>query len=95
MVQSPALSPTSTTTSSADLSSVEEYEDLVVPSPRALFPRARGDSGSSDMISQNSPIANIWRLDGEESKSLSAFPLPNHQELAVGARKASREGLRV
>ena len=52
-----------------------------------MFPRARGDSGSSDI---NSPIANIWRLDGEESKSLSAFPLPNHQEL-VGARKRSRE----
>ena len=52
-----------------------------------MFPRARGDSGSSDV---NSPIANIWRLDGEESKSLSAFPLPNHQEL-VGARKKSRE----
>ncbi|PPQ90294.1 LOW QUALITY PROTEIN: hypothetical protein CVT25_013119 [Psilocybe cyanescens] len=89
IVQSPALSPTSTTTSSADLSSVEEYEDF--QSPRAsMFPRARGDSGSSDV---NSPIANIWRLDGEESKSLSAFPLPNHHEL-VGARKASGEKLR-
>ncbi|KAF8797750.1 hypothetical protein BYT27DRAFT_7124896 [Phlegmacium glaucopus] len=85
IVQSPALSPTSTTTSSAELSSVEENEDIA--SPRAIFPRARGDSGSSDV---NSPIANIWRLDGEESKSLSAFPLPNHQEL-VGARKRSRE----
>jgi len=94
IVQSPALSPTSTTTSSGDLSSVEEYEDLST-SPRAIFPRARGDSGSSDMISQNSPIANIWRLDGEESKSLSAFPLPNRQELAVGVRKTSREVLRV
>ena len=94
IVQSPALSPTSTTTSSGDLSSVEEYEDLGA-SPRAIFPRARGDSGSSDMISQNSPIANIWRLDGEESKSLSAFPLPNRQELAVGVRKTSREVLRV
>ncbi|KAF9561600.1 hypothetical protein CPC08DRAFT_425076 [Agrocybe pediades] len=81
MVQSPALSPTSTTTSSADLSSIEEYED--VSSPRAVYPRARGDSGSSDA---SSAISNIWRLDGEESKSLSAFPLPNHQEL-VGARK--------
>lgn len=85
IVQSPALSPTSTTTSSAEFSLVEEYEDIA--SPRATFPRARGDSGSSDV---NSPIANIWRLDGEESKSLSAFPLPNHQEL-VGARKRSRE----
>ena len=85
IVQSPALSPTSTTTSSAELSSVEECEDIT--SPRAMFPRARGDSGSSDV---NSPIANIWRLDGEESKSLSAFPLPNQQEL-VGARKRSRE----
>ncbi|KAF8154086.1 hypothetical protein B0H34DRAFT_676941 [Crassisporium funariophilum] len=89
MVQSPALSPTSTTTSSADLSSIEEYEDIT--SPRSMFPRARGDSGSSDV---SNPIANIWRLDGEESKSLSAFPLPNHQEL-VGARKNSREPLRI
>lgn len=85
IVQSPALSPTSTTTSSAELSSVEEYED--VAAPRAIFPRARGDSSSSDV---KSPIANIWRLDGEESKSLSAFPLPNHQEL-VGGKKRGRE----
>ena len=85
IVQSPALSPTSTTTSSAELSSVEEYEDIA--SPHAMFPRARGDSGSSDV---NSPVANIWRLDGEESKSLSAFPLPNQHEL-VGGRKRSKE----
>ena len=86
IVQSPALSPTSTNTSSADLSSIEEYEDQTT-SPRTMFPRSRGDSGSSDM---KSPIANIWRLDGEESKSLSAFPLPNTREL-VGGRKNSLE----
>ncbi|KAF8901059.1 hypothetical protein CPB84DRAFT_998327 [Gymnopilus junonius] len=85
IVQSPALSPTSTTTSSADLSSIEEYEDTT--SPRSMFPRARGDSGSSDM---HSPIANIWRLDGEESKSLSVFPLATAQE-PIGGRKNSGE----
>ncbi|KAF8151194.1 hypothetical protein BJ912DRAFT_869510 [Pholiota molesta] len=95
MVQSPALSPTSTTTSSAELSSIEEYDEQLLASPPAgapqgMFgggPRARGDSGSttSDAVGGASPLANIWRLDGEESKSLSAFPLPNHQEL-VGAQ---------
>ena len=85
-MQSPALSPTSTTTSSAELSSVEEYEDIAAP--QAMFPRARGDSGSSD-------VANIWRLDGEESKSLSAFPLPNHQELVGGRKRGKEDRFRV
>ncbi|KAF5314331.1 hypothetical protein D9619_011771 [Psilocybe cf. subviscida] len=163
MVQSPALSPTSTTTSSADLSSIEEYEEYEELSPpaqqrvqqqqqqqqqqgqqgyhpdrpydqpqhlpqqqqHAVFPRARGDSGSSaaaaadalsiglgagaganigggtglivarpsEMLPPNA-LANIWRLDGEETKSLNAFPLPNHQELVGAQRKSSREGLR-
>ncbi|KAF9054179.1 hypothetical protein BJ165DRAFT_1399454 [Panaeolus papilionaceus] len=117
IVQSPALSPTSTTTSSADLSSVEEYDDLV--SPRSVFPiraRARGDSGSSGIMgaeervvgdygvlggggavpgSGGSPVSNIWRLDGAESKTLSAFPLPNSEELKGWGKKPSQEGLRT
>ncbi|PPQ85723.1 hypothetical protein CVT24_001709 [Panaeolus cyanescens] len=113
IVQSPALSPTSTTTSSADLSSIEEYDDL--SSPRSTFPihaRARGDSGSSSGMMEErvvgdygvigggapggggSPVSNIWRLDGAESKSLSAFPLPNSEELKGWGKKPSREGLR-
>lgn len=88
IVQSPALSPTSTTTSSADLSSIEEFEE---PLPqRSMFPRARGSSGASD----NSPISNIWRLDGEESKSLATFPLTTRQDV-IGTRKDPREKLHV
>jgi hypothetical protein len=88
IVQSPALSPTSTTTSSADLSSIEEFEEP--PPQRSMFPRARGSSGASD----NSPMSNIWRLDGEESKSLAAFPLTTRQDV-IGTRKDPREKLHV
>lgn len=97
IVQSPALSPTSTTTSSAELSSLEEYEEQLMrrPMASAALPRARGDSGASaaDAALAGAPLANIWRLDGTESKSLSAFALPNHEEL-VGARVGG-ETLRV
>ncbi|KAF9480308.1 hypothetical protein BDN70DRAFT_877818 [Pholiota conissans] len=113
MVQSPALSPTSTTTSSAELSSIEEYDEQLLASPQdAVFaagkggPRARGDSGSTAASDAAvgagggggggaSPLGNIWRLDGEESKSLSAFPLPNHQELRVGVVGQERAGLKA
>lgn len=81
IVQSPALSPTST--SSADLS-FEEYDELT--SPKSILPRHSGDD------SPTSPaLGNIWRLDGEESKSLSAFALPNRQDLMGVGRKSSRE----
>ena len=97
IVQSPALSPTSTTTSSAELSSLEEYEEQLMRRPlaSATLPRARGDSGASagDAALAGAPLANIWRLDGTETKSLSAFALPNHEEL-VGARVGG-ETLRV
>jgi len=43
----------------------------------------------------DSPLGNIWRLDGEESKSLSAFALPNHQDLIGSGRRSSKEGLRL
>lgn len=84
--ESPTLSPTST--SSADLS-FEEFDDL--SSTKPTFPR----TSSSDDSATNSPLGNIWRLDGEESKSLSAFALPNRQDLLGNSRKNSREGLRL
>jgi len=87
IVQSPALSPTSTSNSSVDLSSIEEYEDA--PATRTPFPRVRGDSGSE----MNAPVSNIWRFDGEESKSLLAFPLPGSGGLLPN--KASSERLRA
>jgi hypothetical protein len=86
MVQSPALSPTST--SSADLS-FEEYDE--VASPTSALPH----SHSGEKSAASSPRGNIWRLDGEESKSLSAFALPNRQDLMGMGRKNSREGPRL
>ncbi|KAG6837044.1 hypothetical protein H0H93_015615 [Arthromyces matolae] len=77
MVQSPALSPTSS--SSADLS-LDEYDDDVPPS-KMSFPRTR------DAVVNDLPIGNIWRLDGEESKSLSAFALPNSQDLIGNGKR--------
>jgi hypothetical protein len=85
IVQSPALSPTST--SSADLS-FEEYDEIT--SPKSILPRNHSDDDSAG----SSPVGNIWRLDGEESKSLSAFALPNRQDLMGVGRKSSREGSR-
>jgi hypothetical protein len=81
IVQSPTLSPTST--SSADLS-FEELDD------NAHSP-AQPPRGHITSAAESSPLGNIWRLDGEETKSLSAFALPNHQDL-MG--KSSREVLR-
>ena len=83
IVQSPTLSPAST--SSADLS-FEEYDDFA-PS-KTTFPRTH--SGDSDSA-VDSPFGNIWRLDGEECKSLSAFPLPNRQELIGAGGKHDRD----
>ncbi|KAJ7058116.1 hypothetical protein C8F01DRAFT_307703 [Mycena amicta] len=91
IVQSPTLSPAST--SSADLS-FDEYEDSLPSSTRSTF------SGRS----ADSPLANIWRLDGEESKSLAspAFPLPIRRERglpgadsATSSRNSSVERLRL
>lgn len=89
IVQSPSLSPAST--SSADLS-FEEYEDSI-PSPNGSN-NGRGRTSSRD-DSANLPLGNIWRLDGEETKSLSAFALPNRQDLIGGSRKNSTEKLRL
>ncbi|KAJ7145865.1 hypothetical protein C8R44DRAFT_723748 [Mycena epipterygia] len=91
IVQSPTLSPSST--SSADLS-FEEYDEESLPSScaRSTFSQSGADSAHS------SPLANIWRLDGEESKSLSAFALPTRRELmgsAASSRNSSLERLRL
>ncbi|KAJ6476191.1 hypothetical protein C8R45DRAFT_834098, partial [Mycena sanguinolenta] len=88
IVQSPALSPTST--SSADLS-FDELEESLPSSTRSSF-----SSGGADA----SPLTSIWRLDGEESKSLAAFPWAR-QELMRGtgstssSRNPSLERLRM
>ncbi|KAF7320916.1 RanBP2-type domain-containing protein [Mycena chlorophos] len=85
IVQSPTLSPSST--SSADLSFDEYDEDNSLPSStRSTF------SGSGSVrAGSDSPLAStIWRLDGEETKSLVSqtpvFPLPIRRERGVGAR---------
>ena len=82
IIQSPALSPTST--SSADLS-FEEYDEVT---SKSILPHNHSD----DDLATSPPLGNIWRLDGEESKSLSAFALPNRQDLVGIGRKSSREG---
>ncbi|KAJ7223022.1 hypothetical protein GGX14DRAFT_426572 [Mycena pura] len=95
MVQSPTLSPSSS--SSADLS-FEEYEDSLPSSTRSTFSQMGADSVHA------SPLTSIWRLDGEESKSLGApaFPLPTRRERglmgvdsAASSRNSSVEQLRV
>lgn len=134
MVQSPALSPTSTTASSVELSSAEENDELASPTSSeghslsnplkngtaqvhgevesfkeikgSVLPRSRGGSGSSSSASSSSMmgdnLANIWRLDGDETKSFSpGFALPGVKltvplslPVPVGAeRKKPRAGL--
>lgn len=89
IVQSPSLSPTSTATtatSSSDLPFDDEYEEVM--NSRHTFPRIRGTSesrsigGSSDGGSSSSMMnaSSIWKLDGEESKSLLGFPMPGSQD---------------
>lgn len=82
IVQSPTLSPTST--SSADLS-VEEYEDIARPGRDRVA--ARDDSIS------NFTLGNIWRLNDEETTGIAGIALPHHEDL-VGSRKNSQEILR-
>jgi hypothetical protein len=84
IVQSPAISPTST--SSADLS-FDEYEESL-PSPASSVAHSVRNRPGRD--SYKIALGNIWRLDGEETKTLSAFALPNHEDL-VGGRKNSGE----
>ncbi|KAJ7432615.1 hypothetical protein B0H11DRAFT_1940305 [Mycena galericulata] len=79
LVQSLTLSPTST--SSADLSFGEYDESLL--STCSMF-----SLSGTDLVN-TSPLVDIWHLDGTESKSLSVFPLPTHQEL-MGCTTSSR-----
>ncbi|KAH7911787.1 hypothetical protein BJ138DRAFT_1135175 [Hygrophoropsis aurantiaca] len=88
IVQSPTLSPTST--SSADLS-VEEYEDNYSSPRRSSFGRDRLVAMNDS--STNLPLSNIWRLNDEETKGISGIALPNHMDL-MGSRKGSNEILR-
>ncbi|KAF8627595.1 hypothetical protein AX17_006167 [Amanita inopinata Kibby_2008] len=80
IVRSPALSPTSS--SSAELS-FEEDSSSHSSIPTLSGRKSRDNSESSS----SSPCGNIWRLDGEETKSLSAFALPNQQDLVGGVRR--------
>lgn len=91
IVQSPTLSPSST--SSADLS-FEEYDVESSPrSTRSMLSRSRNNHIVSS-ANVEAELGNIWRLDGEESKSLSAFQLRNRQDLMGGSRKSSLERLK-
>ncbi|KAI6161563.1 hypothetical protein EDD17DRAFT_1481208 [Pisolithus thermaeus] len=86
IVQSPTLSPTST--SSAELS-IEEYEDNNSPSSqRSSLGRDRLVL-NDDSIS-HSPLGNIWKFNDEETKGGAAVALPTHEDL-VGSRNSSRE----
>ncbi|TFK37678.1 hypothetical protein BDQ12DRAFT_152220 [Crucibulum laeve] len=89
LLHSPSLSPTATTASSTDLS-LEDYDSLVAST--AMLGLGPAIQTASSTISSTD---NIWKLDGDESKSLSAFPLPNQDELLGGSRKTSREQLRA
>ncbi|KAK7055171.1 RanBP2-type domain-containing protein [Favolaschia claudopus] len=90
IVQSPALSPSST--SSADLSLEEEYE--YDGEGDSLPPSSTRSSFSQQQAAEASPLANIWRLDGEESKSLvAAFPLAR-QELIMRSGSGSASSSR-
>ncbi|KAG2143429.1 uncharacterized protein EDB93DRAFT_1156137 [Suillus bovinus] len=85
IVQSPTLSPSST--SSTDLSP-EDYDDGF-SSERSSFGKDRiavNDSPS------NLPVSNIWKLNDEETKGIAGVALP-HIGL-IGSRKSSYEALR-
>ncbi|KIK54597.1 hypothetical protein GYMLUDRAFT_76935 [Collybiopsis luxurians FD-317 M1] len=86
MVRSPTLSPSST--SSADLS-FDEYEDMSV-SPSRTSVTSRSRQTSSDSMK----LVNIWKMDGEETKTMSAFALPNSIIGGGGSRKSSLEKLK-
>ncbi|TFY50302.1 hypothetical protein EVG20_g11600 [Dentipellis fragilis] len=96
IVQSPSLSPTST--SSADLS-LDEYN----ASPTSIYSTQSQSQGpaqyqdrqiprkASDSSVNNTRKSNIWRLDGEESKVLAGPALPTQGGLATVSRKKSVE----
>ncbi|KIJ60440.1 hypothetical protein HYDPIDRAFT_98774, partial [Hydnomerulius pinastri MD-312] len=88
IVQSPALSPTST--SSADLS-IEEYDDPVSSPTRVSLVRDRLVANNDS--SSHLPLGNIWKFNDEETKGIAGIALPNHEDL-TGSRKNSQEILR-
>ncbi|KAJ3875146.1 hypothetical protein F5051DRAFT_334332, partial [Lentinula edodes] len=85
IVHSPTLSTSST--SSADLS-FDEYDTSASPSRTSVTSRSRQTSVDSATMQ----LANIWKMDGEESRSISAFTLPN--TIIGGSRKSSLEKLK-
>lgn len=84
IVQSPSLSPESTSPSSAELS-IGNYDEHVLP---------RLSSRTADTLASNSAIGNIWKLGGDETKGLSGIALPRRQDLMGENRKGSHEMLR-
>jgi hypothetical protein len=89
IVQSPTPSPTST--SSAELSFDENEDGL--PSPIGSTVQRRNRHSNVSDSSSTAAIGNIWKLDGDETKTLSAFALPNHEDLVGGIKRSSREML--
>lgn len=85
IVQSPTLSPSST--SSTDLSP-EDYDDSF-SSGRSSFGKDRIVTNDS---SSNLPVSNIWKLNDEETKGIAGVALPNIG--LIGSRKSSHEALR-
>lgn len=85
IVQSPTLSPSST--SSTDLSP-EDYDDSF-SSERSSFGKDRIVTNDS---SSNLPVSNIWKLNDEETKGIAGVALPNIG--LIGSRKSSHEALR-
>ncbi|KAK2466610.1 hypothetical protein APHAL10511_000868 [Amanita phalloides] len=86
MVQSPTLSPSST--SSADLSSFEEDTDTITH-----VSDRKGEEADSPSSSPSGN--NIWRLDVEESRSLNVYALQNRQDLGGFARKTSLHAMHL
>lgn len=84
LVQSPTVSPASTSPSSAELS-FDEYDKVSHHQPHS-----RMSSGSSSHLA----ISNIWKFGGDESKGLSGFGLPNRHVLMNESRRGSQEVLR-
>jgi hypothetical protein len=82
IVQSPTLSPTST--SSADLSP-EDYDDSF-SSGRSSFGREHIVTNDSSL---NLPVSNIWKLNDEETKGIAGVALPNI-DLIGGSHEALR-----
>ncbi|KAF5352942.1 hypothetical protein D9758_007896 [Tetrapyrgos nigripes] len=90
IVQSPTLSPSST---SSGLS-LEDYDDFSSPSQISTSTSSRSRQTSGD--SSNLKIENIWRMDGEESKTFTnGFRGLSRTDLvgSSNSRKSSMEKL--